>query len=160
MVKKQRSKAGDLIKNLLMIVFAVSVVVIFFNLDMVRDGDSMFSRKGQVKLEFTGDLKRKNFTEAEVSRVRSHIKQYGKIMESATVETTVQDSYKKVNDKSQVVYEIHLVMRDGTRITTTARRTTRKGLVSSGLAKLDRDLRIYKQYKKEGKSMKSLINAN
>jgi len=53
-----------------------------------------------------------------------------------------------------------LVMKDGTTISTSARRSTRGKLIPAVLTKLNKDIKAYKKLKKEGKKMKSLINTS
>ena len=156
--KKRKSHRGEQIRNVILVLLAIGVVVVFFNLDIMRKGESMFSRKADNKLNFTGDLKRKAYSKTEVSRLIKYIKRHNKIIETATVETTVQDTYKKMTGTSPIVFEVHIVMLDGATISTPTRRTTRKKLVSDILAKISKDIRAYKKLIKDGKKVKSLVN--
>lgn len=160
MVAKKRKKKGETIRNVFMIAFAVGMVVFFFSLDMMREGDSMFSREGKSQLFFRGHLKQKDFSSHELDRIRSYIKSYSSVLQSTTIQTSVQDPYKKMTPNSPVVFEVHLVMRDGGRLSTTTKRTTRGELVSASLVKLDKDLRAYRKLKGDGKKMDSFFNAN
>jgi hypothetical protein len=160
MAAKKRSRSTEYAKNLILIFLAVGVVVVFFNLDIMRKGESMFSRKGEAQLHFRGSLKRTDYEQAELNNLMRYVKSHTKIMTSATLETRLQDSYRKVTDSSQITFEVHLVMKDGTTISTSARRSTRGKLISAVLTKLNKDIKAYKKLKKDGKKMKSLINTS
>lgn len=155
---RRRSKRIEKTRNTILVLLAVAMVVIFFNLDVMNKGESVFSRSADKKLKFMGDLSLRDFSDKEIDRILKFIKRNTTIIDRATVETSVQDTYKKITDKSQVIFEIHLTMVDGAKISTTTRRTTRKNLVSSILAKLKKDIGAYKQLIKEGKKVKSLVN--
>lgn len=157
---KRKNKAKEWARNAILVILAVGLVVVFFNLDIMQKGESVFSREGSVKLRFQGDLGRRDYGKAEVDELVRYINRESKIMQSATLETRLQDSYRKVTDTSQVIFEIHLVMKDGTRISTPARRSRRDALIRSVVEKLDKDISAYKQLKRQGKEMKSLINTS
>ncbi|QJB55758.1 hypothetical protein [Pseudodesulfovibrio sp. zrk46] len=155
---KRKKQKSERVRNVLMILFALGVVVIFFNLDVMRKGESVFSRTADKKLRFTGDLKREAYSKSEVDRLVKYIKRYNDLIDTATVETTLQDPYKKVTGKSQMIFEVHLVMMDGTTISTPTRRITRTRLVDDILAKMSKDIRAYRKLLKDGKKVKSLVN--
>lgn len=156
--KKKQNKIKEYTRNFFLVALAVGIVVVFFNLDIVPKGESVFSQSATKKLKFSGDLKRKAYTPEEVSRLLRFIKNNTDYIKETRVDASLQDSYKKINDSSQVLFEVHLLMDDGTTITTTAHRTTRKDLVTAILAKVSKDTRIYKKLKEQGKEMRSLIN--
>lgn len=158
MMIKRKSKNSERVRNTILVLLAVGVVVVFFNLDIMRKGESMFSRTADKKLTFKGDLKRKAYSKKEVSRIIGYIKRHNEFIDTVTVETSIQDSYKKITSKSPIVFEVHLVMNDGATISTPTRRTTRKELVSDILTKISKDMRAYKKLIKEGKKVKSLVN--
>lgn len=160
MAAGKRNKARETARNILLVLLALGMVLIFFNLDFIKEGDSVFSHEGRTKLYFRGDLARTAFEEKEIDQLLDSILKRSKILESATVETRLQDSYKRVTASSPVIFEIHLVMKSGARISTTARRSSRGSLVPAILAKMSKDIRVYKDLKRQGKDVKSLINAN
>ncbi len=160
MIKKRKSKTSEHVRNVLMVLFAIGVVVIFFNLDVMRKGESIFSRTADKKLKFSGDMKRKEYTSPEVERLIKYIKRNNKIIESTTIETTVQDPYKKMTGSSQITFTVHMVMSDGSTISTPTRRSTRGKLVENILAKMNKDITAYKKMIKDGKKIKSLINTS
>jgi len=145
-------------RNIFLVILAVVVVVIFFNLDIMHKGESVFSRTADKKIKFTGDLKYNAYTKREVERIIKFIKRHEKLIDTATIETSVQDKYKKLTGVSQIIFEVHLVMLNGATVSTPTRRTTRKKLVSSILTKLDKDMRAYKRLTIDGQKVKSLVN--
>ncbi|QGY39325.1 hypothetical protein GM415_04055 [Pseudodesulfovibrio cashew] len=160
MAAARRKRSEEWARNIILILCAVGAMVIFFNLDIVRQGDSVFNHTGTAKLYFRGDLTERDFSTKEVDRLRKYVNAYAKIVTSATVETTIQDRYKGVTPQSEVIFEVRLIMRDGARITTPARRAKRSELVRAILLKLDKDIDAYRQLKKEGKEMKGLVNTS
>jgi len=160
MAAKSRSKRTETIRNIFLIVVAVGMVAFFFTLDFGGEGDSVFNRKGQTRLYFRGDLGRNDYSKDEYDKMVRYVNSYAKTMESTTIETRLQDSYKKVTDNSPVIFEVHIVMKDGSQLSTSARRSPRGSLVSAMLSKANKDIRVYHKLKKEGKDVKSLINAN
>lgn len=157
---KKRSKTSERVRNILMILFALAVVVIFFNLDFVQKGESIFSRSASSKLRFAGDLSKQEYSDKEFERLRLFIERYGKKVESATIETTVESAYRKLGPKTQVLYEVHVVMESGSTISTPTRRVTRGKLVDDILFKMKKDFKAYLQLEEKGKKIKSLINTS
>lgn len=157
-LKRKKESKNEWARNLLLVILAVGVVVVFFNLDIIPTGESVFSRTADKKLKFTGDLERDAYTKKEVNRLIRFIKINTEYIETTTVETSLQDEYRKVTPQSQLVFEIHMVMTDDVTISTPTRRTTRGQLVPDILTKLDKDMRAYKKLKKQGKKIKSLVN--
>lgn len=139
-----------------MILVALAVVVIFFNLDLVRDGESVFSRSAENKLRFKGDLERRAYTKKERSQLIAYIKRHGEAIESVTIMTTLDDSYSKVGPTSQVLHEITIVLTDGASISTPTRRIKRARLLSDILYKMKKDMKAYRGL--DGKKIKSLVN--
>lgn len=158
MSKRHRNKGMEMARNILLILFALGVVVIFFNLDIINKGESVFSRTATVDLQFSGDLGQRDFTDKELSRFRGYLKTRKKIVEEIKIETSTQDSYKKVTPKSEILFEVHVQMKDGFTFTTALRRSTRGKLANTILAKLDKDVRAYLEIKKDGTKAKSMIN--
>lgn len=158
MIAKRQDKKKEWARNIFLVILAVGVVVVFFNLDIMRKGESIFSRTADKKLKFTGDLVRKAYTSKEIDRLIRFIKRHNDLIETATIETSLQDTYKKVGPGSPLIFEVHMVMTDGVTISTPVRRTTRKELASDILMKLNKDIRAYKKLKKQGKKIKSLVN--
>lgn len=153
---KRRRKQSERVRNVLMILVALAVVIIFFNLDLVRDGESVFSRSAENKLRFKGDLERRAYTKKERSQLISYIKRHGEAIESVTIMTTLDDSYSKVGPTSQVLHEITIVLTDGASIATPTRRIKRARLVSDILYKMKKDMKAYRGL--DGKKIKSLVN--
>jgi len=160
MATKKEKKIEELARNIILIVLAVGVVVIFFNLDIMKKGESMFSRQGSVKLRFKGDLGKDDYSDAEEGDLLSYLNKYKDVVTSAVLETRLEDSYRKVTANSQIIFEVHLTMTDGSVVSTPARRAKRSALIPGVLQKLDKDLSAYRKLKNLGKEMKKLINTS
>ena len=158
MSKRRRSRAEEIARNIFFVAVAIIVVVIFFNLDIMRKGESLFSRTAATDIKFSGDLGRKDYTDKEIGRLRGYLKVRKKLVEEITIQTSAQDSYRKIGPGSEILFEVRVVMRDGFTFTTTLRRSSRKNLPLKILAKLDKDIQAYLTLKKQGKNPKTLIN--
>ena len=158
MIRRRHDKKKEWTRNILLIILAVGVVYIFFNLDIMRKGESVFSQTADKKLKFSGDLTRNDYGQGEFNRLLRFIKRHDSLIDSATIEVSGQDSYRKITNASQVIFEVRLRMSDGATIATPTRRTTRKELVTEILAKLNKDMKAYRQMIKDGKKVKSLVN--
>lgn len=156
--KRRREKGREYARNFFLVVLAISVVVIFFNLDIMRKGESVFSKSADKKLKFGGDMKRTDYTKKEVARLLKLVKKYNDSFESVFIEASPQDTYKKTTPTTQVIFEIHVKMKDGSTLSTPARRTKRRDLVSNIIVKLNKDMKAYLDLKKKGKKIKSLVN--
>jgi hypothetical protein len=155
---RHRDRAKEYGRNIFLILLAVVMVVIFFNLDMIREGDSVFSKSADKKLKFTGRLEEKNFSEKEVGRVLGFVKRYDDQIDSLVIRTSAQDSYTKISGNTELLFEITMVMNNGSTISTPVRRARRKALVSEVMQKLNKDMRAYQRLKKQGKKVDSLVN--
>ena len=153
-----RAQKNEWVRNLFLIILAVGVVVIFFNLDIMRHGESVFSKSAERKLNFRGDLKRTNYTQKEIARLLRYTKKYNAIFEKVFIEASAQDDYKKITASTEILFEIHITMTNGSTISTPVRRTKRKNLVPAIITKLNKDMRAYKDLQKKGKKIKSLVN--
>ncbi len=158
MYTRHRDKAKEYTRNLFLILLAVGVVIIFFNLDVIRKGESVFSKSADKKLKFTGRLKQKDYSEREVDRLLKFVKRYDEQIDGVTVKTSAQDTYTNISDNTELLFEIAMVLNDGTTISTPVRRARRKTLVAEILYKLNKDMRAYQSLKKQGKKMDSLVN--
>lgn len=158
MVTKHKQTKQEWAQSILLVLLAIGVVVVFFNLDIMRKGKSVFSMTAEKKIKFKGDLDRKDYTDREFDQLLKFIKRHDDLIDSATVEVSIQDSYKKVSGSSPMIFEVQLRMSDGATITTPTRRTTRKVLIPDILTKLAKDMRAYKKLIKEGKKVNSLVN--
>ncbi len=158
MIIRHRDKRKEWAKNIFLILLAIGVVVIFFNLDLMQGGDSVFSRSADRKIKFTGDLDRQDYTERETDRLLKYVKRNNKIIDKMIVEVSPQDKYKKISGSTQMLFEVHLLMTDGTKISTPTRRTTRGNLMSAILTKISKDMKAYKRLKDKGTKVKSLVN--
>jgi len=145
-------------RNTILILLAITALVIFFNLDIVRKGDSVFTNSAKRQLKFSGALDRKDFTDKEINRIANYIKVRKKLFKEIKIDASPQDSYKKVTPTTQVLFEIHVTMADGFTFSTPVRRTQRARLSKAIVSKLDKDVQVYLKLKKEGKTPKSLIN--
>lgn len=157
-IKRKRDKTKEHVRNFFLILLAVAVVFIFFNLDIIRTGESVFSKTADKKLKFTGQLKRKSYSENEVSRLLQFVKRYDKKIDSLTVKASAQDSYGEITANTEILFEIHMIMSDGGTISTPVRRARRSGLATDILKKLDKDMRAYLRLRKQGKKVDSLVN--
>lgn len=158
MVKKRRTKTAEHTRNFFLVVLAVMMIVIFFNLDIIREGESVFSKTSEKKLKFTGDLGRSDFTKKEVAKVMKFLKKYDKLYQEVIIQTSKQDSYKKVGPTSEILFDIRINMIDGSSVTTPTRRIKRNKLSPEIIAKLKKDLKAYKELKDKGTKVKSLVN--
>lgn len=141
-----------------MVLAAGAIIYVFFNLDLVRKGESVFSNTASKKLQFAGALDRQDYTDREVGRILDYIKARNDLFREVTVDASPQDSYGAVGPDTPVIFELHVIMADGFTFSTPARRTPRRDLTVSLLRKLDKDLRTYRQLKKEGRNPSSMIN--
>ena len=158
MYKKHRDKTREYGRNLFLILFAAGLVVIFFNLDVIRKGESVFSKSADKKLKFTGRLDQRDFTDGEVAQLLKFVKRHDEQIESLVIKTSAQDSYTKISNNTEILFEIATTMSDGSTIATPVRRARRKELVSEIRHKLNKDMRAYKHLKKQGKKVDSLVN--
>ncbi len=158
MISRRRDKTGEHVRNFFLIILAVAGVFIFFNLDIIRKGESVFSKTADKKLNFTGQLKQNDYTAAEVKRLLAFIRRYDSRITGLTIQASAQDSYGKITATTEVLFEIKMVMRDGAEIAAPVRRAPRKTLVTAILEKLNKDMRAYNRLKKQGKKVDSLIN--
>lgn len=126
MIKRRHEKSREYAKNFFLLVLAVAVVVIFFNLDIIRKGDSVFSKTADKKLKFTGDLKRGQYTKKEISRILKFTQKHNDLYDEIIIKTSKQDSYKKITQNSEILFDIHVTMTDGSTPSTPTRRIQRK----------------------------------
>lgn len=158
MSKRRRSRAEEIVRNIFFIGVAILVVVIFFNLDIMNKGESIFSRTATADIKFSGDMTRKDYTDKEINQLRRYLKTHKKLVQEITIQAAPQDSYKKILPTTDILFEVHVVMRDEFTFSTPLRRTKRKDLPKSILSKLDKDIRAYLALKKDGKKAKTMIN--
>ncbi|BCS89170.1 hypothetical protein [Pseudodesulfovibrio sediminis] len=158
MRSKRHSKSTEWTKNFFLILLAGVVIWVFFSLDIIKKGESMFSNTASKKLKFSGNFTRKEYTDREVDRLLSYIKTRNKLLEEVKIQATTQDSYRKITPDTEILFEVHVTMDDGFTFTTPLRRSKRKRLVSGILTKLDKDVRAYLEMRKQGKKMKGLVN--
>lgn len=159
MIVRHRDRRKEWVRNFFFIVIAIGTVVAFFNLDIIRNkSGSGLSKSAEQKLNFRGELDRKDFSSKELARLIKYTNQYNDIFKSVTIETSSQDTYKKITPTTEILFEVHIVMNDGTTLSTPLRRTQRKDLVPGIITKLVKDMRAYKAVQKEGTKVKSLIN--
>ena len=156
--RQSRDRSRERTRNFILVLLAVGMVVFFFNLDMVTEGESLFSRNSERKLSFSGDLERKAFTAKEVDRLLAFIKRHDGVIESVVVQTSLQDQYRAVNPSTELMFEIRIGMTDGGTISAPTRRAVRDALVSAILEKLDKDIRAYEKINRKDDKVKSLIN--
>ncbi|WP_207263996.1 hypothetical protein [Desulfovibrio sp. Huiquan2017] len=156
--RKHRQKKTEIARNIFLILVAGAVIYIFFNLDLVRKGESVFSNSASKKLQFSGTLSPRDYTDREIERILNYIKARNDLFQEVKVDASTQDSYGAVGPDSAIIFELHVIMTDGFTFTTPARRTPRRDLVVSLLRKLDKDVRTYRQLKKEGRNPSSMIN--
>lgn len=157
-VKRHRTTTKEKVRNTLLVILAIGMVIIFFNLDITRDGESVFSKSSSQKLRFSGDLKRNAYTDKEIKSLLDFIDRYGEVIEKTDISVILQDSYKKVRKSSQLIFEVNMVLDGGTTINTPTWRTTRDKLVNDVLTKMKKDMKAYLELKEKGKKMKSLVN--
>lgn len=158
MNKRRRHTVAETIRNILLIALAVLMVVIFFNLDLINKGESVFSRSAVTDLKFSGGLGAKDYTDSEISKMRSFLKKRQKILQEVKIEARPQDKYKAIKPNTDILFEVHVVMKDGFKFSTPLRRVQRKDLAQSILTKLDKDVRAYLELKKQGKKAKTMVN--
>ena len=158
MIVRRRAQKNEWVRNFFLIILAVGVVVVFFNLDIIRHGESVFSKSADKKLKFRGELKRDNYTKKELARLLRYTKKYNDIFEKVSIRTSSQDSYKKIISSTEILFEVQITMTNGFSLSTPVRRTQRKNLVGAIITKLNKDMRAYKDLQKKGKKIKALVN--
>ncbi len=158
MNKRRHNKTMEIVRNVLLIAFAVIIVVIFFNLDIIRKGESVFSSTATTELKFTGGMSDKDYSDKEIAKLRSYLKIRKKIIQEITIQAAPQDKYKETKPTTDILFEVHVVMKDGFSFSTPLRRTKRKDLTNGILSKLNKDVQAYQQLKKEGKKAKTMVN--
>jgi len=145
-------------RNIFLIALAAAVIIIFFNLDFITKGESVFSNSAVKKLKFSGKMDRSYFTKDEQQRLLDYIKTRDKLVQEIKISASPQDSYKQIRPASPILFEVHVTLTDGAKFTTPVRRTERSRLIKSILAKINKDVQAYLQLKKEGRDTKVLIN--
>jgi len=158
-MKAKSRRQQEWVKNIVIILMAVIVVVIFFNLDFIQKGESVFSQKAQNKVYFEGALKSTEFEEKEVDRIVDTIRKHNDLLEKVVIITSVDDEYRKVIGSTQVVFEVLMTVKNNGTISTPGKRVTRDRLVDAVLYKMNKDIKVYRRLKKEGKDFDSLINS-
>jgi len=158
MIARHRDRKKEWARNFFLAILAVGVVVVFFNLDIMDKGKSVFSMTADRKLKFSGKLTHRDFTKKEFTKLLNYTKKHNDIFDKVSIEASPQDSYKKISPSTQILYEIHVILTDGGTLSTPVRRTTRKNLVKSIITKLNKDTRDYLEIKGQGKKFKSFIN--
>lgn len=156
--RQSHDRSRERTRNFILVLLAAGMVVFFFNLDMVTEGESLFSRNPERKLSFAGDLDRKAFSAKEVDRLLAFIKRHDALIESVVVQTSIQDRYRAVTATTELMFEIRMVMADGGTISAPTRRAVRDTLVTAILEKLDKDIRAYEKINRKNGKVKSLVN--
>ncbi|AMK10057.1 hypothetical protein [Pseudodesulfovibrio indicus] len=156
--KRRHSRTAEWTRNILLILAAAAVIFIFFNLDIVRKGESVFSQSADKKLKFAGELHRRDYVPKEVQRLLDYIKVRNKLIEEVRIEASPQDRYREIGPNTAILFEVHVTLSDDFTFSTPVRRTRRGELVTSVLAKLDKDIQAYLDLKKQGKNPSSMIN--
>jgi hypothetical protein len=155
---KQRKKKAEWTKNLLLLLVAAGVIAVFFSLDLVREGESVFTNSAAKKLKFSGGLGRRAYTDAEIDRMLGYIRKRNDLFQEVKIQASPQDRYKAITPDSAVIFELHVIMTDGFTFSTPTHRVDRRDLVADLLHKLDKDLRAYQKLKKDGRNPSSMIN--
>ncbi|WP_316897953.1 hypothetical protein [Pseudodesulfovibrio indicus] len=156
--KRRHSRTAERTRNILLILAAAAVIFIFFNLDIVRKGESVFSQSADKKLKFAGELQRRDYAPKEVQRLLDYIKVRNKLIEEVRIEASPQDRYREIGPNTDILFEVHVTLSEDFTFSTPVRRTRRGELVTSVLAKLDKDIQAYLDLKKQGKNPSSMIN--
>ncbi|WP_272698903.1 hypothetical protein [Desulfovibrio sp. Fe33] len=156
--KRRRDKSTEWTRNILLILAAAAVIYVFFNLDIVRKGESVFSNTAAKKLKFAGGLGERDYSEREIARILKYIDARNSIFREVKISASPQDSYREIAPGTDIVYELHVALADGFTFSTPARRAQRRDLVAALLNKLDKDLRAYQKMKQEGRTPSSMIN--
>lgn len=154
----RRKEPSHAKRNILSAIVALVVVLTFFSLDYVSDDPSIFSKSADKKLAFRGDLRERDFSQAEVNRLVSFIKRYDGELASVVVRTSLDDDYKEVADDAPVVFTVRLVTVDDVEIDTPSRRTTRANLLPAVLAKLRKDMNAYLEFRESGRDIRTFVN--
>ncbi|WP_319582652.1 hypothetical protein [uncultured Pseudodesulfovibrio sp.] len=155
---KRRKKSAEWTRNILLVLAAAVIIAVFFNLDLMRKGESVFSNSAAKKLKFSGGLNRKAYTNSEIDRMLGYLRARNDLFQEVRIEASPQDGYKAITPDSDIIFELYVTMTDGFTFSTPARRVDRRDLVASLLNKLDKDLRAYQKLKKEGRNPSSMIN--
>jgi len=141
--RHSREKSREKTRNFLLVLLAAIVVAIFFNLDMLPQGETVFERTADRKLTFAGDLGRGDFTPAERERLMEFIRRHDSRLANVTIEITLQDPYRAVTDTTELIFSVRMAMADGGSVSAPTRRARRADIVSAVLDKLDKDIKAY-----------------
>ena len=156
--RRRKDHTREQVRNVILILLAVGVVIIFFNLDTMRKGESVFSKSADQKLRYAGELDRKDYAASERDRLLAFIKRNDKAIRTVTIRTSTQDAYGKITGATPILFEIRMEMSDGAVINAPVRRAERDRLVAGILVKLNKDMRTYHSLKEQGKDVNSLMN--
>lgn len=157
-LRSRREREKEITRNVLLIILAIGVVVIFFNLDVLKRVGSEFTNSADKRLLFRGELGKRQFSDKEIDRLVAFIERNKDQVEQMTVETSVQRGYREITGDTRVTFEVHLTLKNDVEFSTTARRERRDHLTSGILAKLDKDMRAYRELLRKGIKVKSFIN--
>ncbi|WP_419786551.1 hypothetical protein [Pseudodesulfovibrio sp.] len=156
--RRQKAHARERTRNILIVLVAIGMIVVFFNLNFVSKGESVFSKNASQKLRFAGRLGHGYYSKAEQDRLMAFIKRYNKEITTLTVEASPQDTYGGVDEDTPILFELHLLMSDGAVINTPVIRSSRGQLIPAVLVKLRKDMKVYLALKKQGKHVDTLLN--
>lgn len=155
---KQDHRARELARNIFLVLVAAALIFIFFNLDLVRKGESVFTKSADKKLKFAGGLGRHDYSAGELDRLLKYIRDRNELFTEVKVAASAQDNYREISPDTDILFELQVTLADGFTFTTPTHRTSRRDLVRNILNKLDKDMRAYEELKKQGRNPKSMIN--
>ncbi|MFH1913509.1 MAG: hypothetical protein ABIK45_04460 [Pseudomonadota bacterium] len=141
--RHSREKSRERTRNFLLVLLAVIGVAIFFNLDMLPDGETVFDRSADRKLTFVGDLGRNDISPGERERIMEFVRRHDSRLANVTIEITLQDPYRAVTDTTEVIFSVRMAMADGGSVSAPTRRARRANLVEAVLDKLEKDIKAY-----------------
>ncbi|MEF2231812.1 MAG: hypothetical protein V3571_12845 [Pseudodesulfovibrio sp.] len=156
--RRSKDRTREQVRNIILIILAVGMVIVFFNLDTLRKGESVFSKSADRKLRFAGKLDRKDYAASERDRLLAFIKRNDKDIQAVTIRTSTQDAYGAVAGATPILFEIRMEMTGGAVINAPVRRSDRLRLTSAILEKLNKDMRTYRSLREQGKDVNSLMN--
>lgn len=144
MSAKTKRSGVEIARNIVMVLMAGLLLLIFFRLDLFRgEGDANFLRLGERGIKFTGDLTpgEMNLSPEEMARLRDYLASHDDIVERMEISASAQDSYAEMTEGAQLMFEVKVYMRNGSTISTPVVRAERGQFMDRLIQKLDKDIR-------------------
>lgn len=137
-------KRKHLVLNLFLVIVALGGLAFFFSLDLFSgEGGGLFGEKMSSKLHFRGTVKSTDFNNEQLEKISGVIAKYEDALERIDIIVSKDDSYAELKPGTQVLFEVHVQLLNGTRLEAPLRRTTWGKLVSQVTRKIEKDITAY-----------------